>query len=170
MQMTRLIILALLLSLLAGNPALAKDLDKDGYDAYGRGLSAFNKGDHAAALRELQPLAEQGDPMSQFWMGYIYSDEKGVPQNYKTAVKWYKLAAEQGLDRAQSALGIMYLKGHGVLQDYTRAHMWWNIAASSGYKIASKRMGIVERKMTPSQIEKAQDLARECVRKDYKGC
>ena len=24
--------------------------------------------------------------------------------------------------------------------------------------------------MTPSQIEKAQDLARECVKKNYKGC
>jgi hypothetical protein len=24
--------------------------------------------------------------------------------------------------------------------------------------------------MTPAQIEKAQDLARECIRKKYKGC
>jgi hypothetical protein len=27
-----------------------------------------------------------------------------------------------------------------------------------------------EKKMTPSQISEAQQLARECVRKKYKGC
>jgi hypothetical protein len=48
--------------------------------------------------------------------------------------------------------------------------MWWNIAASSGYEDASETRGIVAEMMTPSQIEKAQDLARECVAKNYKGC
>jgi hypothetical protein len=35
--------------------------------------------------------------------------------------------------------------------------MWWNIAASSGIKIAVKGRGIVEKRMTPSQLTKAQD-------------
>jgi len=48
--------------------------------------------------------------------------------------------------------------------------MWWNIGASSGDKAAVKARGIVAVQMTPSQLEKAQDLARECVRKNYKGC
>jgi hypothetical protein len=48
--------------------------------------------------------------------------------------------------------------------------MWWNIAASSGNKGAVKNRDIVAKQMTPSQLEKAQDLARECVRKKYKGC
>ena len=94
----------------------------------------------------------------------------GVPQNYKTAVKWYILAAEQGLADAQSHLGWMYANGQGVLQDYVRAHMWWNIAASSGHKKASENRDIIAERMTPSQIETAQRLAQECVRKNYKGC
>ena len=35
---------------------------------------------------------------------------------------------------------------------------------------ASNNRDLVAKKMPPSQIEKAQDLARECVKKNYKGC
>jgi hypothetical protein len=48
--------------------------------------------------------------------------------------------------------------------------MWWNIAASSGDEMAVKNRGIVAKQMTPAQIAEAQKLARECVRKKYKGC
>jgi TPR repeat protein len=87
-----------------------------------------------------------------------------------TAVKWWKLAVEQGNASAQTNLGFMYNKGKGVLQDYTRAHMRYNIAASSGIKNAVKGRDIVAKMMTPARIEDAQKLARECVRKKYKGC
>ena len=48
--------------------------------------------------------------------------------------------------------------------------MWWNIAASSGHASAVKNRDIVAEKMTAADISKAQDLARECVKKNYKGC
>ena len=50
------------------------------------------------------------------------------------------------------------------------AHMWYNISAANGDKDAQKNRDIVAKRMTPSQIEKAQELARQCVRKKYKGC
>jgi len=46
--------------------------------------------------------AEQGDADAQYNLGWMYVKGEGVPQNYKTAVKWYTLAAEQGLASAQS--------------------------------------------------------------------
>jgi hypothetical protein len=101
----------------------------------------------------------------------MYQKGQGVPQDYKTAVKWYRLAAEQGDAGAQSNLGLMYVLGRGVLKNNVRAHMWWSIAAPSGKsKHASKNRDKVAKQMTPSQLEKSQDLARECVRKKYKGC
>jgi len=101
----------------------------------------------------------------------MYDIGKGVPQDYKTAVKWYSLAAKQGDANAQTNLGVMFYKGEGVIQDIVYAHMWLNIAASSGNTIpASKNRDIVAKQMTPSQLETAQKLARECVRKKYKGC
>jgi hypothetical protein len=64
----------------------------------------------------------------------------------------------------------MYTKRQGVIQDNVYAHMWWNIAASSGNKGAVKNRDIVAKRMTPADISTAQKLARECVRKKYKGC
>ena len=162
--MNRLLILpVLLLTLLVGNPAFSADLQK--------GLNAAQRGDYATALREWTPLAEQGNARAQFNLGLMYELGRGVPQDYKTAVKWFTLAAKQGDARAQFNLGLMYGYGEGVLQDYVYAHMWWNIAASSGKnKKASKNKDLVAKRMTSSQIKKAQKLARECVRKNYKGC
>jgi len=59
----------------------------------------------------------------------------------------------------------MYSEGQSVHKDYVMAHMYFNIAAVSGSKGAIKNRGDVEKKMTSSQIEKAQDLAREWVQK-----
>ena len=81
-----------------------------------------------------------------------------------------RLAAEQGVAVAQYNLGVMYATGKGVKQDNIYAHMWWNIAASQENKDAIKNRFIVALKMTPSQLEKAKELAQECVKKNYKGC
>lgn len=62
----------------------------------------------------------------------MYGLGQGVPQDYKEAVKSFRLAAEQGDALAQYNLGLMYENGEGVPQDLTRAHMWWNITAASG--------------------------------------
>ena len=94
----------------------------------------------------------------------------GVSQNYKVANKWITLSAEQGIALAQNNLGLMYANGHGVIKDKVYAHMWFNIASSNGNKEGRLHRRNLELKMTSSQIEKAQDLARECVKKNYKGC
>jgi len=135
-----------------------------------KGAQAYDSGDYATALREWRPLAEQGDKHAQIWLGVMYANGKGVIQDYKEAVKWYGLAAAQGNATAQFLLGGMYDYGEGVIQDNVYAHMWLNIAASSGVASAGKNRDIVAGKMTAADISKAQDLARECVKKEYKGC
>ena len=46
--------------------------------------------------------------MAQYNLGVMYDNGDGVPQDYKEAVKWYRLAAEQGDASAQYNLGLMY--------------------------------------------------------------
>ena len=166
--MTRLIIPVLLLTLVVAQPSPAAA----GFAAAGfyEGEAAYKRGDFATALRELSPLANLGYAGAQYRLGVMYERGRGVPQDYKTAVKWYRLAAEQGDALAQQSLGVMYGQGQGVAQDNIRAHMWSNIAASQGDKDATKNRDIVAKRMTTSQIETAQKLARECVKKNYKGC
>jgi len=48
--------------------------------------------------------------------------------------------------------------------------MWWDIATSNGFQNVGKIRDQVAKEMTPSQIDEAEILARECVRKKYKGC
>ena len=152
----------LLLTLIFGNPTSSAD--------YQKGVDAVLRRDFATALREWEPLAEQGDATPQFQLGWMYEEGHGVTQDYKTAIKWYKLSAEQGYAYSQTALGHMYENGHGVLQDYARAYMWFNIAASLWDTDARKKQDIVAKKMNSTQIGEAQRLTLECVKKNYKGC
>ena len=38
-------------------------------------------------------LANAGDALAQFNLGVMYANGYGVPQDYKEALKWYKLSA-----------------------------------------------------------------------------
>ena len=146
--------------------ALSSGWASETYD----GKMALINGEYETALRILTSMAEQGDADAQYHLGLMYRDGKGVVQNYNTAFKWYTLAAEQGLFEAHINLGVMYAKGHGVIMDYVYAHMHFNIAASDGYPDAATNRDIIANAMTQSQIEKAQELARKCVAKNYKNC
>jgi TPR repeat protein len=100
----------------------------------------------------------------------MYDFGRGVTQNYAEAVKWYKLAAAQGDAKAQHNLGLMYYEGQGVPQDFVLAHMWTNLAAAQAHKGAEEIRDIAAKRMTTAQIEKAQQMARDCLGKHYKNC
>jgi hypothetical protein len=77
-QARRLLIISVLfLTLVVGNPAFSADFEK--------GVTAYQSGDYATALREWIPLAEQGDANAQFQIGAMYDVGKGVLKDYKTA-------------------------------------------------------------------------------------
>ncbi len=154
--------IALLLFTLSALTAWAGDFQK--------GLSAYKSGDYKTAFKEFAVLAEQGDAGAQNNLGYLYANGQGVPQDYKQAMRWYTKAADQGYANAQYSLGAMYANGQGVPQDNVYAHMWFNLAAASGNERASKNRDIVAKRMTTADISKAQSLARECLKKNYKGC
>ena len=120
--------------------------------------------------------------------GFVYAQDLGKGLeigDFATVLRKWNALAEQGDVSAQYNLGMMYYNGDGVLQDDVYAHMWWNIAASNGIANAVEleelvansyaNMAIVMRDltaktMTTEQLAEAQKLARECVRKKYKGC
>ena len=56
----------------------------------------------------------------------------------------------------------MYAIGQGVTKDYVCAHMWCNLAASNGHKIARDNLDKIAKGMTSSQIDEAQNMARDC--------
>ena len=61
----------------------------------------------------------------------MYAKGKGVPEDDREAVKWYRKAAEQGHAWAQMRLSSMYASGEGVHQDYKEAAKWLRKAAEA---------------------------------------
>ena len=49
------------------------------------GWDAYDQGDYATALKEWQPLAEQGDARAQYKLGILYDKGQGVQQDVAQA-------------------------------------------------------------------------------------
>ncbi|HEX3879648.1 MAG TPA: metallophosphoesterase, partial [Bryobacteraceae bacterium] len=107
------------------------------------GLDAYNKGDFATALKEWQPLAEQGEPNSQYNMGLLYARGQGVQQDYAKAIEWYRKAGEQDVPAAEYNLGVMYANGQGVKADPQEAQKWFLKAAQKGVSEAVNGLATV---------------------------
>ena len=136
---------------------------------YERGQGVLQ--DYKTAVKWYALSAEQGDALAQYNLGVMYEKGRGVPQDHKAAFKWYTLSAEQGYAKAQYNLGVTYALGQGVIEDKVYANMWGNILNSNGHEDGKKIMDyLLKQGMTPSQIEEAERLAKECIKKNYKGC
>ena len=133
--------------------SLYGDEIQDGFDAY-------KKKDYKEAVMFFHLSAEQGDALAQLLLGLMYDEGKGAAQDYVEAVKWYRRSAELGNASAQNNLGFMYAQGQGVLKDYVIAHMWFNLSFSNGSKNGLEGREMIEEKMSPPQIDKAQEMAR----------
>jgi len=124
--------LTLLAVLLLATPAGA------GFD---EGMTAYNRGDYATALREWGSLAKQGNASAQYGLGWMYAAGRGVPQDYGEAERWFRKAAEQGNAEAQFNLGQIYRMGEGVPQDYAEGMRWYRKAAEQGDAAAQNNLG-----------------------------
>lgn len=118
----------------------------------------------------MRPLAEQGNAEAQNGMGALYYHGYGVTQDFKEAIKWYRLAAAQGNLDAQLNLGSMYYEGEGVADDLARSHMWLSIVADHGYGDATKMRDTVKKEMTAAQASQSQAMQRKCQASNYKDC
>lgn len=107
------------------------------------GVDAYREGNYPVALKELKPLAEQGNALAQNVLGFMYANGHGVTQDDREAVSWYHKAADQGDADAQTFLGAMYSKGQGVPQDYKAAADWYRKAADQGISDAQSNLGVM---------------------------
>ena len=119
---------------LAAPPAFA------GFD---EAAAAFASGDYDKALKEVRPLAEKGDPRSQYAMGVFYEKGFAVAKDPKQAAAWYLKAAKQGNSDAQYNLGAMNEHGVGIPVNYHEAARWYRPAAEQGDIDALSNLGVL---------------------------
>src|SRR5258707_4113506 len=56
-------------------------------------ISAFNHGNSKTAIKLLKPLAEQGNPGAQYYLGLAYEKSFGVPHDHALAMTWFEKSA-----------------------------------------------------------------------------
>ena len=117
------------------------------------------------AFNDCMMKANLGDADAQTWVGIMYYDGKGVPQDDYKAFDWFTKAAEQCEVVAQYNLGVMYEDGRGAPQDYLMAHMFFNLAAISGDSQGAWKKSIIAEYMTSSELDEARRLAWHWVEK-----
>jgi hypothetical protein len=138
------------------NPAAA--------DRFRNGIRAFTAHDYITAARIFTDLAPLGDARAQTYLGYMFANGKGVPQNYMVAAGWYRCASQQGFPAAQYMLGLMYDKGQGVPQDYVIAYALLNLAVAGAGPERERWVRIrdaVASKLSLIERVRAQQLAFE---------
>lgn len=106
-----------------------------------KGIKALKDGNYKVALKELTPIAKEGNKYAQGALGRMYYYGDGVQKDLKTALKWTTSAAEQGEINAQNHLGVMYLLGEGVATDYSLAEFWFRLSAKRGVATAQHNLG-----------------------------
>ncbi len=100
-------------------------------NAFGDGVGEYARGNYQRAARSLLFEAEQGRPLAQTYLGFMYQTGRGVPQNFELAASWYRRAAEAGVPAAQYLLAMLYDKGFGVPQDWIEAEVWLDLATAA---------------------------------------
>ena len=107
------------------------------------GVEAYSASDHETALKQIKPLAEEGDPEAQYKLGRMYYTGEVVPIDDRKAIHWFKKAAEQAHARAQYNLGSMLDNGEGTPQDFKQSLLWHTKAADQGEASAQHNLGVM---------------------------
>jgi TPR repeat protein/GTPase SAR1 family protein len=84
-------------------------------------------------LRWIQKAAANGDPISMWLLGRMYSLEEGpAPFDRKIAMEWYLRAADKGLVKAMVQIAECFESGIGVQQSHSEALRMYRKAADTG--------------------------------------
>lgn len=114
-------------------------------EAFYKGLSASQRGDHAEAFRWWQYSARMGHDISAMKnLGLLYYQGLGVKQSHVEARRWWAEAALQGENaEAMYFLGVMNNFGEGGARDLPLARLWYGAAQQKGYHKAAAALSAV---------------------------
>lgn len=87
--------------------------------------------------------AESSQSDAEVLIGLQFAVGEGVPQNYESAVTFFRSAAEAGNAEGQYLLGLAYRNGHGVSKDYSEAVKWLKKSAAQEHSEAQNILGLL---------------------------
>lgn len=126
----------------------------------GMGFRAKNEQE---GIRWLTLAGGNGSLDAQYNLGVIYANGFGVPQDYQKARDWFFKSALQGDAESMFNVGVSHDRGLGAERNDIEALAWYRLALQKGFKPALTNIPIVKARMSPSQVEKANDRAIELI-------
>lgn len=134
-----------------------------------RGLGVDKDPGQGAQL--IQQAAGRSYAPAQFNLGFMYERGLGVRPNPIAAANWYRRAAQRGHARAQYNLAAHLAAGVGLPENRIQAYKWLLLAetpqgvdAGEGpllHRSAESLRRQLQAQMTPADLDKARNLARE---------
>ena len=96
-----------------------------------RNAEALLKADSSRVVSECRRLADQGDALAQFSLGFMYDNGYGVPQDYAEAISGTVRPPSRKTPRPSTTWPHVQV-GYGVQRDYDEAMRWFRRAADQG--------------------------------------
>ncbi len=95
----------------------------------------------AKGLKELEKMADKGDPKAQFYLGACYTAGRGMDQDLELGIKWWSKAAKNNQVQAQYLLADYYYR----LKDEHKKNMkqavkWFKRAANNDHDEAQHQL------------------------------
>ena len=78
--------------------------------------------------------------LAHFYLGYMFENGFGVPQNYQKALENYKKASK-GIGQASYNIAVMYFNGSGLKKDFIKAKDWCVKGDATGVVKCSAMLG-----------------------------
>jgi len=128
---------------------------------YGRGV---NQNDQVA-ISWYEKAAAQQNPNALYRLAVLTDYGWGMESDKKQAFKLYKAAAYLDHELAQHDLAKMYFHGAGTPKNLLQAYKWLKVAVLNGSPLMQKHLNLVALEMSPSEIELADILADEWIRR-----
>ncbi len=108
------------------------------------------------AVHWYMKAAQQGDPYSQYQIGYFCQHGEVIPLNLEEAFKWYLLSAKGGDTDAMISVATCYLRGIGCDKNREEAKEWLEKADELGHPDAKLMLSAYHRAI--GNIQRAFEL------------
>lgn len=99
--------------------------------------------DISKAIKWMEISANHGNPSAMVFLGDMYYEGIGVPQNLYQSVDWYMKASKQNDADGMHKLAIAYLDGEGILKNVSKAIQLLQQAAEKGSAEAMDTLAII---------------------------
>ena len=122
------------------------------------GILAYDYKQYPTALSEFEPMVQEGDPVAAYYLGKMYQNGWGVPQNAVQAYSYFKMADSLHYFPAAAELGKMLLNGvDQIPADKNTALLLLKKAAHAGVADASYELGKIyaEGEFVPADLNYA---------------